>query len=374
MRTFGHIALFATATLTSCSLGEVPTESGSPSEREAFYPIVEVENRDVQAFRTYTASIQGVNNNDVRAKIQGYVSEVLVDEGQYVSKGQILFRLETNSLSESENAARSAISVAGGKVNAARIEVDKLIPLVDQNIVGNVLLETARANLQQAESELEQAKASYKSIVANVDYAAIRTPIDGVAGKVNFRTGALVGPNDQTPITTVSDVGNVYAYFSMNELDYINFLYETAGGSLGEKLKNMPMVDLILPNNKMYEEKGRIDAVTGQIDPQTGSVQFRASFPNKKRLLANGNSGTIRIPKIHENTLVIPETAIIEQQGKVFAYIVHNDTAKQTEIKEIARVNKLILVESGLKQGDTVVASGVGTLRTNKVIRVQNRK
>jgi len=337
-----------------------------------YYPVVEVKKRDVQAFQSYTASMQGINNNDVRAKIQGYISEVLVDEGQHVSKGQIMFRLETNALSQNENAARSGISVAQAKVETAQVEVNKLKPLVEQNIVSKILLETAQANLSQAQSELEQAKANHKSIAANVDYSTIRSPIGGVVGKINMREGALVGPADQTPITTVSDISELYAYFSMNEAEYLSFLQETEGNTLDEKLRNVPMVELLMPNGKVYEQKGKISAITGQIDPQTGSVQFRASFPNKNRLLTNGNSGTIRIPKKYKNTIVIPETSIFEQQGKIYAYTVHQDTVKQMEITEIERIDKLVLVESGLKQGDVVVESGVARLRNNTVIKVAN--
>ncbi|MBM7421333.1 MULTISPECIES: efflux RND transporter periplasmic adaptor subunit [Chryseobacterium] len=357
------LAALSAVLFASCGGNEAPKEAAQP------YPVVEVENRDVQAYQTYPTSIQGINNNDVRAKIQGYISQVLVDEGQRVSKGQVMFRLETNSLSQNASAAQSGVSAARARVEAAQVEVNRLKPLVDQNIVSNVLLETAKVNLLQAQSELEQARANHRSITANVDYSVIRAPIDGVVGKINLRSGALVGPADQTPITTVSDVRELYAYFSMNEAEYMDFLYETAGNSLEEKLRNVPPVELMMANGRIYEEKGKIGAVTGQINPQTGSIQFRVSFPNQQRVLTNGNSGTIRIPKTYKNVLIIPETGIFEQQGKVFAFTVQSDTVKQTEIKQISRIDKLVLVESGLKQGDIVVASGVAKLRTGNVIK-----
>jgi len=358
------VAAFLSAMLlASCGGTEPPKEEAQP------YPVVEVENRDVQAYQTYPTSIQGINNNDVRAKIQGYISQVLVDEGQRVSKGQVMFRLETNSLSQNASAAQSGVAAARARVDAAKVEVNRLKPLVEENIVSNVLLETARVNLLQAQSELEQARANHKSITANVDYSVIRAPIDGVVGKINLRSGALVGPADQTPITTVSDVRELYAYFSMNEAEYMDFLYETAGNALEEKLRNVPAVELMMANGRIYEEKGKISAVTGQINPQTGSIQFRVSFPNQQRVLTNGNSGTIRIPKTYKNVLVIPETGIFEQQGKVFAFTVQGDTVKQTEIKQISRIDKLVLVESGLKQGDRIVAGGVAKLRTGNAIK-----
>lgn len=357
------LAVLSTTLFASCIGSEIT------QEEERTYPVVEVENRDVLGYQTYPTSIQGINNNDVRTKIQGYISEVLVDEGQRVNKGQVMFKLETNVLSQTESAAQSSVAAAQAKVAVAQVEVKKLEPLVDQNIISPILLETAQVRLLHANSELKQAKANYNSIAANVDYAIIRAPVDGVVGKINLRSGALVGPSDQTPITTVSDIRALYAYFSMNESEYLNFLYETAGNSSEEKLKNIPPVGLLMANGRIYDEKGTISAITGQINPQTGSIQFRVSFPNKQGILTNGNSGTIRIPKSYKNTLVIPETSVFEQQGKVYTYIVTNDTVRLTEIKEIDRINNLVLVESGLKQGDIVVAGGMSGLRSNTAIR-----
>lgn len=357
------LAALSAVLFASCGANETP-----PEEARA-YPVVEVESRDILTYQSYPTSIQGINNNDIRAKIQGYINEVLVDDGQRVSKGQMMFRLETNVLSQNASAAQSGVSAALARVEAAQVEMNKLQPLVNQNIVSPVLLETARVNVLQAQSELEQARANHKSIAANVDYSVIRAPMDGVVGKINLRTGALVGPTDPIPITTVSDVRELYAYFSMNESEYLNFLYETAGNSPQEKLNNVPLVELVMANGRIYEEKGKISTVTEQINPQTGSIQFRVSFPNKQGMLTNGNSGTIRIPKTYNNALVIPETGIFEQQGKVYTYTVRNDTVQLAEITEIDRINNLVLVESGLKQGDIVVASGVGALRSSTAIR-----
>lgn len=138
-----HIVLIAIL-FASCTGTEISQEEARA------YPVVEVESRDILAYQTYPTSIQGINNNDVRAKIQGYISEVLVDEGQRVSKGQIMFRLETNALSQNASAAKSGVAAAQARVESAQVDVNKLQPLVHQNIVSPVLLETAKLNLLQA--------------------------------------------------------------------------------------------------------------------------------------------------------------------------------------------------------------------------------
>lgn len=347
------------------------------------YPVIIVPQKSVTGFLSYPASIEGRVNNDVRAKISGYITQVLVDEGQPVRKGQILFRLETNSLSETAAAAKSGINTAEAgitaaqaAVNAAQVEVNRLIPLVDKNIVSKVQLETAEANLHSAQGVLaqaqagrNQAQANYLSAAANVNYSVIRSPIDGVVGKLPQRIGSLVGPTDAVPLTTVSETSEVYAYFSMNEAEYLNFLDQTPGTTVAEKLKKFPPVTLVLANGQEYNQKGHIRTVTGQIDPQTGTILFRATFSNPARLLANGNSGTIKIPKFYNNVLVVPEAATFEQQGIVQVFKVGRDTVNAVIVGVQARVDNLAVINSGIRLGDTLIAAGTNSLRTGaKVI------
>ena len=360
-------------------------------------PVVEVQERNVTGYQSFPASIQGRVNNDVRAKIQGYITQVLVDEGQYVTKGQPLFRLETNTLNQSADAARAGIgaaqsgvaaakanvSAAQAAVNASQVEVNKLIPLVQKNIISPVQLETAKANLSRAQAQLAQAQAAqaqaaagvsqasanYKGVQANINYSVIRAPISGVLGKLPFRVGSLVGPNDPTPLTTVSDTSGIFAYFSMNEREYLDFLENAYGATVPEKLRNMPMVELELANGSLYGEKGKIEAATGQIDPTTGTIQFRVSFPNAAKLLSNGNSGTIKVPKLYDKALVVPESATFEQQGLVYVFKVEKDTAKNVMIGVTDRVNNLVVVKDGIKKGEKIVAQGVGTLKPGTAVK-----
>ena len=362
-------------------------------------PVIEVQTRNVEGFQAYPASIQGIVNNDVRAKIQGYITQVLVDEGQYVTKGQPLFRLETNVLNESADAARAGIGAAQSNVsaadanvkasqaavNAAKVEVNKLRPLVEKNIISSVQLQTAQANLARAQAQLQQAiaakqqavasvsqaSANYKGVQANIDFSVIRSPVSGVVGKLPLRVGSLIGPNDPTPLTTISDTRQIYAYFSMNEKEYLNFLKDSYGATVPEKLKNMPAVELVLANGSVYNEKGKVEAVTGQIDPSTGSIQFRVGFSNPQKLLSNGNSGTIRIPKYYSNALVVPEASTYEQQGLVYVLKVDKDTAKSVPITVEDRVSNMVVIKDGARKGEKIVAEGVTTIKSGTAVKPQ---
>ncbi|WP_213279247.1 efflux RND transporter periplasmic adaptor subunit [Chryseobacterium indologenes] len=372
------ILSIAALSLTACKK-EAPKQDGAKP-----YPVVSVESKNIVGYQTFPATIQGRVNNDVRAKIQGYITQVLVDEGQYVTKGQPLFRLETNILNENAaaskagiGAAESSIAAAQASVNAAQVEVNKLKPLVQKNIISNVQLQTAQAQLAQAQAQLQQANASkrqaqanYKGVEANIEYSIIRAPISGVIGRLPLKVGSLVGPSDQTPLTTISDTSEIYAYFAMNEKEYFDFLEKSPGASMPEKIKNLPMVELQLANGSLYPEKGKIEAITGQIDPTTGTIQFRVAFSNAQKLLSNGNSGTIRFPQRYDNVLVVPESATYEQQGIVYVYKVEKgDTARNVVVNVIDRIDNLALIKSGINKGETVVAAGIGGLKPGTAVK-----
>ena len=376
MRNTIFIFALAALALQSCKKEEEKKDGPKP------YPVVSVETKNVTGYDEYPASIKGVVNNDVRAKIQGYITQVLVDEGQYVTAGQPLFRLETNMLTENAYAAKSGISAAQANVqaakaavNAAQVEVNKLKPLVEKNIISNVQLQTAIANLAKAQAQLsqaiasqQQASANYKSVQANINYSIIKAPISGVIGKLPLKIGSLVGPTDTTPLTTISDTRSVFAYFSLNEKEYLDFLEKSYGATIPEKIKNLPMVELKLANGSIYPEKGRIEVTTGQIDATTGTIQFRVGFPNPAKLLSNGNSGTIRFPKFYDNALVVPESATYEQQGIVYLFKVEKDTAKNSVIEVQDRVNNMVVIKSGINKGEKIIAAGIGGLKPGSAV------
>lgn len=351
------IALGILLLFSSCG-DDKSAQQAQMAQQAPTLPVVSIPTKTVTAFTTYPASIEGIVNSQVNAKISGYITDVLVDEGQKVRKGQTLFRLETQTLSQDAAAARA-------NVNAAQVEVDKLKPLVEKNIISNVQLETAKAKLQQA-------KSGYNSIAANIDYGNIKSPVDGYVGSINLRKGALVSPSSQVPMTTVSDISKVYAYFSMNETEYLDFIQNAEGKDIEEKIKKLPKVQLLLANGSLYEEEGTIETINSQVNANTGSISFRAVFDNPSRILTNGNSGKIKVPKVYTDAIVVPQEATYEQQGSIYVYKVGEDgMATSTKIETTAEVGNLYVVASGLQKGDKIVAKGANKLRGNSKINPQ---
>lgn len=347
--------LIVSSFLLSC--GDKETAANQAAQPAPSLPVVDVVTKTVTAYNQYPATIEGTVNSEVRAKVSGYITDVLVDEGQKVKKGQLLFKLETQSLNQ-EAAAQKA------NVNAAQVEVDKLKPLVEKNIISNVQLETAKARLAQAQS-------SYNSVNANIGYANIKSPVDGVVGAINFRKGALVSGQDPMPLTRVSSIEDVYAYFSLNEKEFLSFVANAEGATMENKIKNLPKVTLILANGKALEEEGTIETISGEIDQQTGTISFRAKFDNKAGLLRNGSNGTIKVPQIFEDALIIPTISTFEQQGRTLVYKVQSDTLVTATLNVLAEVGNTYVVDKGVEAGNTILAKGANKVKPGTKINPQ---
>ncbi len=344
--------IFSTFLLISCSDKKQDDLQGGGVMP---YPVIEIPIQTVTVYNSYPANIEGVINSEVRPKVGGYITQVLVDEGQEVRQGETLFKLETQSLSQEAAAAKA-------NINAAQVEVDKLKPLVEKNIISKVQLETAKAKLAQAES-------NYNSVAANIGYANIKSPVNGVVGTINFRNGALVNSQNQLPITRVSSIKNVYAYFSLNEKDFLAFIENAEGKNMKEKIKNLPKVSLLLANGQEYSKKGIIETISGEIDQQTGTVSFRALFDNSEGLLRNGSSGTIKVPKTYKDVTVVPILSTFEQQGKTFVYQVVGDSLVPAALEILASKEKIYVVKDGVSKGTIILAKGANKVKAGTKIK-----
>lgn len=341
--------------ITSC--GNDTNQQGQMPQARPF-PVITIPSDSITTYTSFPTSLEGIINSEVRAKTSGYITDVLVDEGQKVRKGQTLFKLETQSLSQDAAAAQA-------NVNAAQVEVDKLKPLVEKNIISPVQLETAKARLAQAQS-------SYNSIVANIGYATIKSPVDGYVGSIPFREGTLISPTSPVPLTTVADIDKIYAFFSLNEKEYLDFIAQNKGNTLEEKIKNLPKVELVLANGSNYGHKGTIETINPQVDPSTGTVSFRAIFDNPNRILSSGYSGTILLPKHYANATLVPAMSTYERQGITYVFKVLGDTLASTSaINILDKVDNILVIEDGISPGDKIVAKGVGKLRDKTPIIAQ---
>ena len=319
----------------------------------------------------YPANLQGEQNIEIRPKIDGYVEKIYVDEGSAVKKGQLLFRISAPQYQQDVNNATAAISSAEADVSTAELQVKKAKPLVEKEIISKYELESAEYTLQARKAALAQAKANLENARTNLGYTNITSPVNGVIGTIPYRLGSLVSSTTTMPLTTVSNICNVYAYFSLNEKQLLNFSREYKGNTLEAKLKQLPAVTLILADGSEYPEKGKVETIGGLINTETGSASFRATFPNPVGLLRSGASATVEIPVTVTNAVLIPQRSTYEVQGKRFVYLV-NDSNKviSTEIEVMATAaGQYFVVTDGLKVGDMVVYESTGALQDSTTIK-----
>jgi membrane fusion protein (multidrug efflux system) len=295
-----------------------------------------------------------------------------VDEGAHVRKGQLLFKINDRPYREQLNNAMASLSAAKANLVNAQINVSKLTPLVQNNVVSDVQLKTAKAAYDAAAANVLQANAMVHNAQINLGYTLIKAPVDGYIGRIPFKTGSLVGIGTTEALTVVSEIKEVYAYFSLSEKDFLQFENQFPGTTIEEKIKHIPPVELVLADNSIYPQKGKVEMASGQFNNSMGTISFRASFKNTDGLLRSGNTGKIRIPKSFASALAIPQEATFELQDKVFVFALSDSNkVASTPITVAGKSGNYYLIEKGIKSGDRIVYSGLDRLREGVMIQPQ---
>lgn len=331
------------------------------------YKTMEVSRGSRTLSQSYTAVINGRQSVEIRPQVSGTITQVCIAEGAQVKKGQTLVIIDQVPYKAALETAIANVKSAEASVATARLTADSKEQLFKENVVSAFDLQTARNSLLQAEATLAQAKAEEVNARNDLSYTEVKSPVDGVSGMLPYRVGALVDASITTPLTTVSDDTEMYVYFSMTESQVLSLIrqYKT----LDEAMKQMPEVELKLSDGLTYVHKGRIDAISGTIDTSTGAVSLRATFPNPEHILRNGGSGTVVLPYIKENILIVPQEATYEIQDKIFVYKVVDGKATSSQVS-VFPINdgKEYIVESGLEEGETIIAEGAGLVQEGTVV------
>lgn len=363
----GIAALF----LASCgSGGKDPKAGGAPAGPQN-YPVVQINEMNTTLESDYPATLEGQQNVDIRPKIDGFIEKIYVDEGATVKQGQPLFAINAPQYEQAVRTAQAAISSAEAEVNAAQLQYNKTKPLVEKDIISKFDLENAALTLTAKKAALAQAKAALVNAKVNLGYTIVSSPVSGVIGNIPYKVGALVSSTSQQPLTTVSSISKVYAYFSLNEKQLLEISRNSKGRTLEDKIKQIPSVTLVLADGSIYPEKGKIETISGQINTQTGSSSLRATFPNPNGLLRSGSSASIRIPQHLQNALLVPQKSTTDIQGKKFVYLVTDTGGVKTtniEIMELTKGN-FYVVTQGLKNGDKIVLEGFASLKDGDKIK-----
>lgn len=358
--------LAAITVLAGCSSSQQP--NGGQQEA-ASLPVIQVKTEPATSYKEFPASLEGKVNVEIRPQVDGYLEDIYVDEGAWVQQGQNLFRINDHSYREQSSNAAANLAAAKANLSKAELEVERLRPLVQNNVVSDVQLKTAESVRQAAAASVAQAKAMVGNAEINVGYTLIKAPVSGYIGKIPYKKGSLVGRNEPMPLTVLSDIQQMYAYFSMTETEFFEFRKNNpnAGGN-----KDSMAVELMLPDNTMYSAKGKIEAIEGQFDKNMGTISLRATFPNPDKLLRTGNTGRIRVPSVHESALLLPQEATFEMQDKILVFTVSSDNKVLSKPITVSdKIGNYYVVSDGLKAGDRVVFSGLDRLKDSTTIKPQ---
>ena len=357
------IAMLGVSVLTACGGGQ----SGMKMGDNEFTVMTTVAGESHQT-KTYPATIKGLQDIEIRPQVSGFIVKLCVDEGATVKRGQALFQIDPTQYKAAYNQAEASVEAAKANLETVKSTEANKRMLYEQKIVSDFEYQTAVNNLLSAKASLAQAEAMLTSAKQNLEFCTVTSPSDGVIGTFPYRIGSLVSPSVVEPLTTVSQIGDMYVYFSMTEKQLLEMTRSEL--SLKEQLSEMPEVKLQLADGSIYESLGKIDAVSGVIDQTTGSVSMRAIFPNEKNILRSGGMANIIFPYVMNDVIIIPQNATQEIQDKKFVYVLQPDsTLKHTEIT-ISNLNdgKNYIVLGGLKAGQQIVIEGVQNLKEGQKI------
>jgi RND family efflux transporter MFP subunit len=327
--------------------------------------VVVAEQRDVPVFGDWVATTDGFVNAQVQPQVSGYLMQQTYKEGSLVHKDQILFEIDERPFDAALDQAKGNLAQAKAQAELAEINVQRDTPLVQARAIARSQLDTEVQQLSAAKALIATNEAQVRQAELNVGFTKVRSLIDGIAGQAQTQVGNLVGP--QTVLTSVSQVDPIKVFFPISEQEYLGLskrARESGSHDLLTAGNSIPL-QLTLSNGEVYPHKGRIVFVDRGVDPQTGSIRIAAAFANPGNILRPGQFGRIKAQTaISRSAIVIPQRCVSEMQGNMqVALVSPENKVSIRNVKLGPQVGSLIVIESGLREGDRVVSEGLGKLR-----------
>lgn len=352
-------ALFFSVLLSSCSSRQ---ETKQSDEKPAF-PVMQLSLQDATLDRDYASNLEAVQNVEVRARIAGYLDKIWVDEGQPVHKGQLLFQLNAAEYQVAVAKAQASLESAFAQSRSSAVEMERVKLLVDKDVISPSELKLAKAKVEAAHAAIDEAKAALANARLMVSLASIRAPFDGVINRIPFKQGSLI--EQGSLLTTVTDIREMYAYFNVSEKEYLSFIKKRRDPEKATARE----VELLLADDSHYPYKGKIETTETIFEGNSGTIAFRARFPNPNRLLRHGATGTIRLATEVDDALLVPQKAVFDVQDKSYVYVVDaNNKVKTRSFIARSRVDKFFIVQSGLRPGERIVYEGTQNIKDGMTI------
>lgn len=354
------LALASIGFLASCQ-----PEGGTTVRRNETIPVVVINPTDIEFPRSYVADIQAVQFVEIKPKVESFVQQVLVDEGQLVQKGQPLFKLSSENYAEAVKEAEANYRQAQVELEMANYEADRVGRLVDKEIISPIRLKQVEKEREVVSMKVEQALANFQLARTNYAYTTITAPFTGYIDRIPYKVGSLVNPTSL--LTTVSDISEIFAYYKVNESEYLQLRRAQLQGDKNRQLDN---IELILSDGSVYPYRGVQEAVEGDFERGTGSIAFRVRFPNPEGLLKHGVTGKIRMLTSMDHISLIPQKSTFEIQDFTYVYLV--DSTGTTKVRSFTPIERYqnYYVTQDFEPGTTIVYEGVQTLKDGMTIKI----
>jgi membrane fusion protein (multidrug efflux system) len=358
-RQLTRLAAIAGLGLVACTH---PPEA-APTPKPPVVSVVAVGQRPVPVYGQYVGQTEAVKTVEVRARVEGFLDQQVVPDGADVKAGDVLFVIDPRPFRVGLNNAKAQLARDEARLANARQVAARYRPLYERQAVSRQELEQAEADEKAAAATLDTSRAAVEQAELNLGYTIVRSPVTGRMGRAEVRVGSLVGKNEATLLATVSTLDPMYVTFSVSEREALQVWrhrpaeMRTRPGSSG--------ITITLPDDTAYAPEGRLDFVDRAVDPRTGTLALRATFPNPQRLLRPGQYVRLRV-LLEERTdaLVVPQAAVQESQGSASLFVVGSDqTVEARPVRMGPRVDTLWVVEDGVKPGEQVVVRGLQQVR-----------
>lgn len=353
------LVLMLLGLLISCN-----NNTNRKEKQEKSVPVMAVSKTDTLIQNSFVADIQAKKNIEIRSRAAGIIEQIFVNEGQFVKKGQRLFKTNDAELRMERNKVMASLKQADADIRIAEIEVNQLQVLYAKDFVASNELNMAKAKLASTKAKRAYVDAELKAIQQKISFTNIIAPFDGVIDVIPLKEGSLV--ENGTLLTTLSQLNEVYAYFSIPENLYFELL---AHDKMGKHQK----IELILPNQEHYDYNGTLKTAEGEIDPTTGSIRYKVMFPNPKLHIKHGTSGKLVISEKEEKAIIIPQKATFSIQDKTYVFVVEKDQkVKMRNVQIGSTLSESYIISAGLNLGDAIVLEGTQSLRDGDVIKIKS--
>jgi RND family efflux transporter MFP subunit len=316
--------------------------------------------------KEYVADIQAIKNVEVRCRINGFIDEIYVDEGEFVKEGQLLFSVSAQEYTDELKRAKAQLKSAEAELKSLQIELRNALNLFSKNIISKTEVEAAEAKVEAADAICDEARSAISTAQLNVSFTKIKAPFSGFINRIPYKLGSLVEQGKM--LTTISDNHEIYAYFRVAEFEYLSFM-KTKGLSKSKPIK------LLLADNSIHSENGTIETIDGEVDKSTGNISFRAKFANPEKLIKHGSSGKVSLDFEIKNAIVIPMSATFEIQENFYVYLV--DETNILRLKRIfpsVSLDDSYVIEKGLKVSDKLLLEGIQLVKAGQKIKIKSNQ